>query len=435
MSEGRKQPMSLEERAARYVEKLDGATAGAGGHAATFHVACVLAQGFGLSVGAAQSILEQYNARCSPPWSAAELRHKLNGAEAAAGLMTKDGLRPRGCLRDAGGGYAARAEMGAPIETDAQGRRVSAAPVAVEQIERPGFNPEKLKEMAGAWSKAVDLVWLANRSARDPAQITASGFLQALYKPGEKVVCFSVYKSQGQAVWPVEKVPSEGAEGVWFLAQPVDGKYHPNPRSLGKDGQPKMSRRSEESVTDFRYIVLESDVSDMRDWLGLLVQLPLRIEAIYTSGGRSIHALVRVDCATRRQWDEERQALLPTLNLLHLGGNDAGALSCVRLTRLPGALRLGKADAAGIYRLHRPAQRQKLLYLQPNAPLRAIKDLPVVRDVEGFWCGLAAVGVGDADEGGGVEWIEGGLGYYANVSARCVAAREAFLEKVKGEAA
>jgi hypothetical protein len=39
-----------------------------------------------------------------------------------------------------------------------------------------------------------------------------------------------------------------------------------------------MSRRSEESVTAFRYILLESDVSVMRDWLGLLVQLPLRID-------------------------------------------------------------------------------------------------------------------------------------------------------------
>jgi len=426
-----KQRLTVEERAARYVAKLDGAVAGAGGHAATFHVACVLVQGFGLSPSAALGILEGYNARCSPPWSHAELMHKLHGAEKAPGLMTKQGLQPRGCLRDAGGNYQETGtDRARIIETDAQGRRVEPRERSPEQIDRPGYDAQKLKDMAGAWSGTVDLVWLANRSSLDPAQVTASGFLQALYPAGEKVVIFSVYKSQGQAIWPAEKVPTEGAEGVWFLAQPVDGLAHPNPRSLGKDGQPKMSRRSEESVTAFRYIVLESDVSDMRDWLGLLVQLPLRIEAIYTSGGRSIHALMRVDCATRGAWDEERKALAPVLNLLHIGGNDAGALSCVRLTRLPGALRLGKTDEAGIYRRFPQPKLQKLLYLRPGAPVRAIKDLAPVRDVEAMWCGVAATGIAESDDGSGQRWIEGGLGYYANVSERVRKARADFRAKL-----
>jgi hypothetical protein len=418
--------LSVEERAARYVAKLDGATSGAGGHAATFHVACVLVQGFGLSPSAALGILEGFNARCSPPWSHAELMHKLNGAEKAPGLMTKQGVMPRGCLRDAGGNFSARSEMGRPIETDAAGHRVEPRARPVAQIDRPGFDPQKLKDMAGSWSGTVDLVWLANRSSLDPAQVTASGFLQALYPAGEKVVVFSVYKSQGQAIWPADKVPTEGAEGVWFLAQPVDGKVHPNPRMLDKAGQPKMSRRSEESVTAFRYILLESDVSDMRDWLGLLVQLPLRIEAIYTSGGRSIHALMRVDCPTRGAFEEERKALAPVLNLLHIGGNDANALSSVRLTRLPGALRLGKTDDAGNYRRFEQPKLQKLLYLRPGAPVRAIKDLAPVRDVEAMWAGVAATGIAESDDGRGQRWIEGGLGYYANVSPRLRAARDEF---------
>jgi len=419
--------LSVEERAARYVAKLDGAVKGQSGHASGFYVACVLVQGFALSPAAAEGIFRDYNARCSPPFSEDDLRRKLTSAEKAAGLQTKAGVLPRGCLRDAGGNFSARSELGRPIETDAAGHRVEPRARPAAQIDRPGFDPQKLKDMAGSWSGTVDLVWLANRSSLDPAQVTASGFLQALYPAGEKVVVFSVYKSQGQAIWPADKVPTEGAEGVWFLAQPVDGKAHPNPRSLdAKTGQPKMSRRSEESVTAFRYIVLESDVSDMRDWLGLLVQLPLRIEAIYTSGGRSIHALMRVDCATRGAWDEERKALAPVLNLLHIGGNDAGALSCVRLTRLPGALRLGKTDDAGIYRKFSEPKLQKLLYLRPGAPVRAIKDLAPVRDVEAMWAGVAATGIAESDDGRGQRWIEGGLGYYANVSPRLRAARDEF---------
>lgn len=408
--------LSLDERARRYVAKLDAAVAGAGGHAATFHVACVLVQGFGLSGSEALPLLREYNLRCDPPWSESELAHKINGAEKAPGLQTREGVKPRGFLRDQGGG--GHFDVGRPIATDEKGARVGKYIAPAPRVERPEFDPAKLRSMAGSWREVVDLCWLANRSTMDPAQVTAPRFLQSLYAPTEKVLCFTTWKSQGQAVWPADKVPTEGPEGVWFLAQPIDGKYHPNPRNLDKAGQPKLSRRSEESVTAFRYLVLESDTADMRDWLGLLVQIPLRIEAIYTSGGRSIHVLVRIDCATRRQWDEERKALEPTLNLLHLGGNDPGALSCVRLTRLPGAMRLGKRDKEDRYVRFTPPQLQKLLYLRPNAPLRALKDIATTRDVEGFWCGMAKVGIGDADEGDGADWLLGGLSYYANVSDR-----------------
>jgi hypothetical protein len=417
---------SIDERARLYVERMDTTVCGTGScHRVTFHVACVLVQGFGLSRAAAAPILADWAGRGTHRWTEAELAHKLNCAERAPGLQTKDGLRPTGCLRDEGG---IDSGVGKPIRNDAP----SAAAVEEKptKVDRPEFSPPKLREMAGKWRDIVDLAWLANRSAKDPAQVSSSLFLQTLYPMSEKVLLFTTWKSQGQAVWPADKVPTEGPEGVWYLAQPVDGLYHPNPRNLAKDGQPKMSRRSEESVTAFRYMVLESDTADMRDWLGLLVQLPLRIEAIYTSGGRSIHVLVRVDCPTRRAWDDERKALEPTLNLLNLGGNDAGALSCVRLTRLPGAMRLGKRDKQDNYRRLPVPALQKLLYLRPNAPLRALKDIPATRDVESFWCEMASVGIGDADEGSGVSWLLGGLGYYANVSERVRAALERTRENL-----
>lgn len=401
---------SAEERARLYVSKLDPAIKGQDGHGTGFHVACVLIQGFGLSKAAALPIFEEFNARCQPPFPPAQLIHKLDGADAEPGLRTREGLKPRGCLRDAGGRDDG---VGRPIENPAP------VPEQAPALKRPDFSPEKLREVAGAWRDTADLRWLANRSATDPAQVTAARFLQSIYRPGEKVVCFTQQFDQGVALWPDDKVPTTGREGVWYLAQPVDGKYHPNPRSLDKKtGQPLMSRRSMESVVEFRYLVLESDKADMRDWLGLLVQIPLRIEAIYTSGGRSIHALVRVNCPTKSAFDAAKRELEPTLNLLGLAGNDPQILSSVRLTRLPGAMREGKKDKSGAYvRFNRP-ELQKLLYLRPNAPLRPLKDLPAVRDVEAYWCGLADLGVGDADEGTGAEWVLGGLRYYANVSAR-----------------
>jgi hypothetical protein len=69
------------DRARRYVEKMPSAISGSGGHDALFPVACVLTNGFALSNEQAWSILQEYNARCQPPWSQRELRHKLSEAK------------------------------------------------------------------------------------------------------------------------------------------------------------------------------------------------------------------------------------------------------------------------------------------------------------------------------------------------------------------
>jgi hypothetical protein len=123
----------------------------------------------------------------------------------------------------------------------------------------------------------------------------------------------------------------------------VDGEYHWNPR------EQKESRRSEEAVTAWRYAVIESDKAPLDLWLKLLVQLPLRISAIYTSGGSSIHALVRIDAESKSDWDEiVRRKLLPILVTL---GADPGAMTAVRLSRLPNCMR-GETK-----------QLQKLLYI------------------------------------------------------------------------
>ena len=66
------------ERASRYVDTLPVAISGSRGHDALFRVVCVLVNGFALSDEQAWFILQEYNARCQPPWSQRELRHKLS---------------------------------------------------------------------------------------------------------------------------------------------------------------------------------------------------------------------------------------------------------------------------------------------------------------------------------------------------------------------
>src|SRR5206468_9796165 len=73
----------VSERARRYIARCPPAISGAGGHDATFHVAAVLVWGFALSETEALMLLQEWNQNCVPPWSEAELVHKVRSAGAA----------------------------------------------------------------------------------------------------------------------------------------------------------------------------------------------------------------------------------------------------------------------------------------------------------------------------------------------------------------
>jgi hypothetical protein len=116
-------------------------------------------------------------------------------------------------------------------------------------------------------------------------------------------------------------------------------------------------------VSAWRYLVLESDVAEAAMWLRALVLLPLPIAAIYTSGGKSIHALVRVDAECKTAWDALRNDLLPVLCPL---GADAAAMTAVRLSRLPGMFRHGTRDKEGKRIAYNPPRLQELAWLNPE---------------------------------------------------------------------
>src|SRR5579872_3608402 len=72
-------------RARAYVAKMPPAVAGQRGHDATFRVACELILGFGLTIHESLDVIREYNQRCQPPWSEAELLHKLRDADKRPG--------------------------------------------------------------------------------------------------------------------------------------------------------------------------------------------------------------------------------------------------------------------------------------------------------------------------------------------------------------
>jgi hypothetical protein len=340
--------LNVVERARRYLAKCPPSISGQGGHNAAFHAAAVLVHGFALGEAEALGLLGEWNGGCQPPWSEADLVHKVRSAAAA------QHAEPKGYL------------VGEPgPEAPGTGRR-DAYPTLAPATAKPAFCPMVLKRIAAKAAVVRDVVGFLAECSPVPVDGLGSGdFLRWLYPvgSGERVLIFSDMRSQGQLVWEAdgrhgghgEGLPA-GPDGVWFLAQPVDGEFHANPRLGGK-----RSRRSEESVVAWRYVVLESDEAEAGDWLRCLIQMPLRIVSICESGGRSIHALVRLDAESKQDWDTKVRAIKPVLVTL---GADPGALSAVRLTRLPQAMRGERV--------------QRLVYLNP-APDGAAILAPAVR--------------------------------------------------------
>lgn len=304
----------------------------------------------------------------------------------------------------------------------------------------PEFMIGKLRGLV-AGVPACGSEFFIERSPIDPRRITPGEFFEHAFSEGERILVFTNFKGQGDFLWQVgkggfrlseeqgvsavrSKLPIDGGDdGVWYLCNPVDGQWHPNPRRAGK-----YSRRSEESVTRWRHMVVESDEvkkmkmkaaalrralplmlagkledaeaelemckeaswttammaraseeswleferrqrADAQEmpglWNRLLAMAPLAIKAIYSSGGDSWHALVNVDMATKADFDtylrNGAKKVLPKV------GADPGAMTPVRLSRAPGCTRKG--------------QEQRLIYLNPNpSPLGVpIRDLPKVR--------------------------------------------------------
>ena len=237
-------------------------------------------------------------------------------------------------------------------------------PIALDQLAQklPGFTAEDLTA----------------RSPIRPEDCTSTTFLRNLFKMGERVAVFTRMNAQPELLWEcperdqsfdAEELgcvadPAAGA-GVWFLANPVSGNIQAVPRLASKHNPNGLTLRAEENVTTFRYLVLESDKTSLEQWISALAQIPLPISSIVTSGGRSVHALIRVDASSAKEWRTIKTRIAPMLVTL---GADLGAMTPVRLTRLPFCYRREKS------------QWQRLLFLNPNPTSTPICQLPAIRN-------------------------------------------------------
>lgn len=105
--------------------------------------------------------------------------------------------------------------------------------------------------------------------------------------------------------------------GAWVRINPLDGKGF-----------------KDENVTAFRHALLEADEDDTATQLAIIRRMNLPCSAIVHSGGKSIHAIVRVDAADIAEYKARVDYLFATAEKWGLKA-DTGNRNPSRLTRLP----------------------------------------------------------------------------------------------------
>ncbi|MDR1408875.1 MAG: AAA family ATPase [Oscillospiraceae bacterium] len=112
-------------------------------------------------------------------------------------------------------------------------------------------------------------------------------------------------------------------EGAWIRFNPLDGKGVKN-----------------ENVTAFNYALVESDEMSIEKQLEVLTQMELPISCLVHSGGKSIHAIVKVDAADAKEY-RQRVDYLYEACTKHGFTVDKQNRNPSRLSRMPGVSRRG----------------------------------------------------------------------------------------------
>ena len=112
--------------------------------------------------------------------------------------------------------------------------------------------------------------------------------------------------------------------GAWIRFNPLDGKGVKN-----------------ENVTDFRYALVESDSMPLEQQNAVIRELELPVAVLVYSGGRSVHAIVKIDAPT---YEEYRRRVDYLYKVCKENGLDIDRQNRnpSRLSRMPGVTRNGR---------------------------------------------------------------------------------------------
>ncbi|MDE8158298.1 AAA family ATPase [Erysipelothrix rhusiopathiae] len=201
----------------------------------------------------------------------------------------------------------------------------------------------------------IDKYWLEDREIDEPSEDNwhpvqeLIKYLQVLFESTENVgYVTSTYKNDdgkylpqkgnfdrtaGELIQELHKYKNDiGAvigdykpeAGAWIRFNPLDGKGVKN-----------------ENVTDYRYALVESDSIPVERQNAIIRELELPVATLVYSGGKSIHAVVKVEAATMEEYRKRVNYLYDVCkkNSLEVDTQNRNA---ARLSRMPGVVRNGK---------------------------------------------------------------------------------------------
>lgn len=269
-------------------------------------------------VDAAQAVAEITAAASRPPSPAGEVRDTVARAYREAGARVGMGL----------GTLPPPPRRPKPIP----------APNAAADFIRRGAGAEEVD----FWEASpVRIDW------GDDWKMDACALLRALFLPGELVYCGDTF---GKTVRERDDWIDRFSAG-----EPIPPLLCVNPlkKEGGKTAGGQPSPRCDDAVAVFRHAVAEFDGMPLAEqvafWMGWGLEA---VTAVTFSGSKSLHVLLRVDCAGREEWEKKVKNGLFRRHLIPLGCDGACA-NPARLSRLAGAVRADKGGAV-----------QKLLFVR-----------------------------------------------------------------------
>lgn len=179
---------------------------------------------------------------------------------------------------------------------------------------------------------------------------TAGQLIQELYKCSDMLDVIGDYNQEA---------------GAWIRFNPLDGKGIKN-----------------ENVIEFRYALVESDSMEIEKQNAVIRELELPVACLVHSGGKSLHAVVRVDAA---DYQEYRKRVDYLYNICNKNGLkvDGQNKNPSRLSRMPGIMRNGRKQFLLDTNIGKASWNEWHEYIESISD-----DLPEPEPLESVWDSL-----------------------------------------------
>lgn len=197
----------------------------------------------------------------------------------------------------------------------------------------------------------VDENWIEERDVHEPEHWNPASqlirYLETLFEPGENVGYVSrSWKNEKGRFVPQDKGNYDRTAGQLIEALSkcngdigaVIGDYDPEGGAWIRFNPLDGSGVRNENVSDYRYALVESDGMEIGSQNAILRELELPIACLVHSGGKSLHAIVKIDAA---DYSEYRKRVDYLYDVCQKNGIkvDTQNRNPSRLSRMPGIIR------------------------------------------------------------------------------------------------